>query len=262
MIRRPEVQVPRDRWGRPTINGTTYTRTSTLAKQLDDQSNLIAWKARMAVIGLSRNPDLLSLAATTDAKDNRKLNDIVERATERAGATSGRDMGTSIHAVTEALDYGEDVSHMPVDLVADAQAYVDCCESLGAKPVLAETFVVNDAVYSAGTFDRLMRDEDGFFVGDIKTGSKDDPVYAAKYSALSWSIQLATYAQATPWDEVYRSWEALNVGAPSRERGLIFYIPRGSGKCYPIWIDLAHGWRAAILASQVRDIAKRSAVIA
>jgi hypothetical protein len=39
-------------------------------------------------------------------------------------------------------------------------------------------------------------------------------------------------------------------------RGVIFYIPRGSGQCFPLWLDLDVGYDAAILAAKVRDIRK------
>lgn len=182
MKRIDRAEVPRDRWGRPEIDGQAYTRTSTLAKTLDDQSNLIAWKARMTALGLAKSPDLIGLAATATEKDRTLLNDVVERATDRAGAGSGRDLGTSIHAVTEALDYGEPVDNLPRDLVDDGRAYQRVCESLGLVPVLAETFVVSKQYGAAGTFDRLLTDGKEFYIGDVKTGKLGANIdYVVKY---------------------------------------------------------------------------------
>ena len=56
MKRRERYEPERDRWGRPIIDGRTYTRASTLAKALDDQSALIDWSARVALQGMSRQP--------------------------------------------------------------------------------------------------------------------------------------------------------------------------------------------------------------
>src|SRR5690606_1008152 len=56
--------VQRDRWGRPLIvppgggDPVAYTRVSTLAKALDDTSNLMAWKQRVTAVGLARRQDL------------------------------------------------------------------------------------------------------------------------------------------------------------------------------------------------------------
>ena len=268
-IQQPEVT--RDRWGRPVIDGTTYLRPSSLAKTLEDQNGLIAWKARMTALGLSRNPDLLALVATTDPSNSKALNGIVERAAERAGSTGGRDTGTAIHAATEAVDYGEDISHMPADLQADALAYRAARESLGLTPLAAEVFVVNEVLGAAGTFDRLVQEFEppdiinGFppmptappMITDIKTGSKDDPQYAARYSALSWSIQLAIYAYAQPHGA---TWDELG-GPPSQDIGVVWYIPRGKRKCYPIHLDLEAGWHYAQTARTVYAARKASVVI-
>jgi len=249
------AEVPRDRWGRPEIDGTSYTRTSTLAKTLDDQSNLIAWKARMTALGLAKSPDLIGLAATATEKDRTLLNDVVERATDRAGAGSGRDLGTSIHAVTEALDYGEPVDNLPESLVDDGRAYQRECERIGLVPVLAETFVVSSQYGAAGSFDRLLTDGMEYFIGDVKTGkSNTDPAYVIKYSALAWSIQLAVYSAGRPWNGHWQAWEGLGVHAPSTYRGIVFQIPRGSGVCHAIDVDLSIGHRAARLAASVREI--------
>ncbi len=263
MKRIERAEVPRDRWGRPEIDGTSYTRTSTLAKTLDDQSNLIAWKARMTALGLAKSPDLIGLAATATEKDRTLLNDVVERATDRAGAGSGRDLGTSIHAVTEALDYNEPVDNLPTDLVDDGRAYQRCCESLGLVPVLAETFVVSGQYGAAGTFDRLLTDGKTYFIGDVKTGKLGANIdYVTKYSGLAWAIQLAVYSAGRPWNDGWQTWEGLGAGDPSVEKGVIFQIPRGSGTCNPVWIDLSVGHRAARLAAEVRAIKSAKVVAA
>ena len=256
-IQQPEVT--RDRDDQPVIDGVTYLRPSNLAKFIEDRTNLEKWKVRMTALGLARNPDLLALVSVTN--DKWKLNDLAERAQERAGSTSGRDTGTAIHAATEAVDYGDDISHMPADLQADALAYRAARESLGLTPLAAEVFVVNSYIGAAGTFDRLVIG-DGLhpLVTDLKTGSKDDPEYAAKYNAVAWSIQLATYAYATPHGF---PWSDIGGGAgPNLDVGIVWYIPRGLGKCYPIHLDLEAGWSLAQTAKAVYDARKSSPVVA
>lgn len=255
-LQQPEIE--RDRWGRPKINGKSYLRPSTLAKTLDDQSNLIEWSSAMTALGMSRSPDLVALASTIDPAEHRKARDIVKRAKDRVMSQGGADIGTAIHAATEAVDYGKPIDHMPADLQADALAYRAARESLGLTPLAAEVFVVNEELQAAGTFDRLVESDAEVFVTDIKTGSKDDPEYAAKYGAVAWAIQLATYAHADPYGS---DWQTLG-GYPSCGMGVIWYIPRGSRKCYPITVDLIEGWELAITARKVYDARKSSPVVA
>ena len=55
-----ELEIPRDRWGRPLITPVgggkpePYTRVSTLAKTLDDKTALSKWMCRQTAIGLAR----------------------------------------------------------------------------------------------------------------------------------------------------------------------------------------------------------------
>ena len=276
MKRLQQPDIERDRWKRPVINGKSYLRPSTLAKTLDDQSNLIEWSSAMTALGMSRSPDLIALASTIDPAEHRKARDIVKRAKDRVMSQGGADIGTAIHSATEAVDYGESIAHMPADLQADALAYRAARESLGLEPLAAEVFVVNEELEAAGTFDRLVQsweDGDGFdgyavhgprpdgppMVTDIKTGSKDDPEYAAKFGAVAWSIQLATYAYAQPYGS---TWEDLGAyGSPrDTDGGVIWYIPRGTGKCYPIFVDIALGWDLAQTARKVYDARKANVV--
>lgn len=258
MKRTQPIDVERDRWGRPVIGGQAYTRASTLAKTLDDTTALSNWKSRMAVLGMSRNPDLVALAATTQPTDTKALDDLVDKAQEFAGSARGRNTGTSIHAASEMVDYFEDTSHLPADLLRDALAYRQACEWEGLTPILAETFVVNPDVGAAGSFDRLMYDEQHgrYVIADIKTGSKDDANYVLRYQGLSWATQLAIYAHGTPWAGESVGWSDLDAAPPDLTRAVILYIPRGSGVCHPLWIDLEVGWEAAQLASKVHKIRK------
>lgn len=271
-LKQPEVQ--RDRWNRPIINGKPHIRPSTLAKTLDDQSNLMAWSSAMTALGMSRSPDLIALASTIDPAEHRKARDIVNRAKDRVMSQGGADVGTAIHAATEALDYAEDISHMPADLQADARAYRAARESLGLDALAAEVFVVNKELQAAGTFDRLVQPFDppdytnGVppvptgppMVTDIKTGSKDDPEYAAKYGSVAWSIQLATYANAEPYGATWEELGACMATPSDCDAGVIWYIPRGTGKCYAIFVDIKAGWDLALTARKVYDARKSSPV--
>lgn len=263
-VKRIEQAPPkRDRWARPLIDGEGYTRASTLAKTLDDQSNLIGWSSRMTALGLAKAPDLIALASTATEKERSKLNDIVERAKDRASAGTGRDLGTAIHAAAEMLDHGQDISSVPLEVRNDAEGYEFARTGAGLEPLCGELFVANRQLKSAGSFDRLLHcNETGdAVIGDIKTGSKDDPEYAAKYGALAWSMQLAIYATALPYDDGWLTWDDWELPVPSAMRGVVFYIPRGTGKCYVIDVDLAQGLQSVKLAADVRDVRKASPVL-
>ena len=58
-------EISRDRWVRPLITPVGggkpvgYTRVSTLAKALDDTTNLTAWKLRTAAVGLAKSPSVI-----------------------------------------------------------------------------------------------------------------------------------------------------------------------------------------------------------
>ena len=217
-IQQPEIT--RDRDDQPVIDGVTYLRPSNLAKFIEDRTDFEKY-----IVNVLRD--------------------------------------AAIHAATEAVDYGEDISYMPADLQADALAYRAARKSLGLYPTAAEVFVVNDTIGAAGTFDRLVvpvsiNEPALGLITDIKTGSKDDPEYAARYNAVAWSIQLATYAHARP---LGTSWTDLEVSGLSLSRGIVWYIPRGLGKCYPIHLDLEAGWSLAQTAKAVYDARKSSPVL-
>ena len=65
-VRWDENGVPRDQWGRPIIvkqDGTVtgYTRISSLAKELDDQTGLTKWKSAMTAIGMVSDEPIASM---------------------------------------------------------------------------------------------------------------------------------------------------------------------------------------------------------
>lgn len=247
-------EVARDRWGRPLIDGKPHTRTSTLAKALDETANLMKWKARMTAIGLASAPDLIALVSTRDASDSSGLNELVERACERAGANRGADLGTAIHSATELVDYGEPTAHLPAPILNDALAYRRAIDAAGLEPLCGEVFCVNATFTSAGTFDRLVRDADGnVHILDVKTGGNPD---AYKWSGLAWAMQTAVYATAKPYDphKGVMEWSDIDMPEPQPVTGIIAHIVQGTGVCRLLKVDVQTGLRAAHLATQVREL--------
>jgi len=251
-------EIPRDRWGRPLIlslwddgEQVPYTRASTLAKALDDTSNLMAWKQRMTSVGLLQRPDLMTKLAGVVASGSlddktvkRDLNRICREATEAAGASSGASSGTGLHALTEAIDLGREPEFVPADVAPRLDAYRAATKHLGVEAV--EQFVVNDQLQVAGTFDRLYRLADGrVVVGDLKTG-KSEPSFPGAVA-----IQEAIYAHG----------QSYNPGTGKRspihddldpDVGLLVHLPPWGG-CDVFELNLRLGWQDALLAASVRD---------
>lgn len=252
------TDIPRDRWQRPLIlqsDGETkpYTRVSTLAKALDDQTNLMSWKARKTAEGLVRRPDLLTRAAgalstgnpDTDWPTKRELNGIVGEATEAAGASRGASAGTGFHSLTEAMDRGVlDETLVPE---ADRARLDDYRRAMhGYKVLDIETFIVNDHVHAAGTFDRLVLCPDGRVrVADLKSGKSE-----ADYP-LATTVQISIYANGKRYDPDTGERSPLHA-ALDLSTGLLIHLPP-TGGCTVIPLDIDLGWQAAQTAVEVRS---------
>jgi len=247
-----KADIPRDRWGRPTINGRTYTRVSTLAKVLDDTRALLDWNARQTAIGLARSEDLIAAVTTTSPDDKTTLNKIVNQAKERAATEAKATLGTAIHTATEMLDLGQPLDGIPDKVQVDAHAYQATCRMIGLTPLAAEMFITCDEVNAAGSFDRLMLGPGRVLIADLKTSGNTD---THKYAALSWAIQLAVYAHGQPWhpDHGQQTWADLGLPTPDQDRGLIIHIVQGTGQVRLHSIDLRLGWQAAHTADEALE---------
>lgn len=250
--------VPTDRWDRPLIvppeggKAGAYARVSSLAKALDDQMFLMAWKQRKTLEGVIRRPDLLTRAAGVLAKgdpDNdsatkKALNAICGEATTAAGADRGSSAGSGFHDLTEAIDSGNEPLFVPEADQARLSAYRHATAAF--TPLDIETFVVNDVVRAAGTFDRLLLCPDGKVrVADLKSGKSE-----GEYP-LATATQIAIYANGVR----YR----VEDGEPIREplhpeldpdTGVLIWLPP-SGGCQIIYLNLELGWEAAQIAADV-----------
>ena len=251
----------RDRWGRyeiltPAGKLTGYTRATTIAKTLDDQSALVNWKGRVVAIGLAARPDLLAAIATTDRDDKKALGQLCERAAEAGGATARRDLGTALHTMLER-SWTEPGYQPPAAYAADVAAVHAALAAAGLSvvPDTCERIVVNDTHQIAGTFDLAVTDGATTFIADVKTGS------SMNYGAHGFAIQLAIYATA----DAFYTQGAANDGtddhrAPmlhvSNDRAVIIHVQPESGTCDLHWLDLTIGRHALELALAVRDVRK------
>lgn len=251
----------RDQYGRPLIEPPdggapiAYTRASTMAKMLSNTEGLTKWKLRMAVLGVSTRADLRALASAqfvAERRNNKELDEVIERATEYAGGNSGSSTGTAIHTLTEQYDeHGPDaIGHLEPELRADLDAYAKATEPF--KVYAMEGFVVCDELKAAGSYDRLVEATDpfgnrGLFVADLKTGQ-----YAPK-QPHDICIQTGIYAHGTHYQVGIGRTDRLADLGVNQDMSLLFHLPAGSGRCDVYWLDIRNGWRMAQTAALVRD---------
>ena len=253
----------RDRWGRYLVVDSEtgklvgLTRATTISGSLDDKTNLIDWKARTVIIGLTTRPDLVALAAATDPTDKRALNDIAERASDAGGATLRRDLGTAVHGFFAAR-VADPAAPVPKPYDADVAAILAAIDAAGFDIVagMVERMVVLWRHKIAGTFDLLLRDRNTgtLHIADLKTGS-------SLLGALGFATQLSIYAQA---DVLYQQGAAADgsedITEPmpevSRSLGFILHCQPGTALCDIHALDLTIGAEALELAMQVREARK------
>ena len=221
-----------------------HTRMTTWVKALDDQTNLIKWQGRMVALGLTNRPDLLALAAATDPDNKTALNKIAADAADAGGASTGRNMGSAIHAAAETYAHGADV---PALFDAHIGHYIQALADADLELVdgLTERVIVHPDLKVAGTFDQGLRHKASgtLYVADIKTGSLGFP--------HSFAAQLAGYATAPV---MLTSDYSQQVDAPpfDETRGIVVHIFADGTGCTLHWIDLQAGYDAFLLAGQIR----------
>lgn len=200
--------VPRDRWQRPklyTRNGEgplPYTSASTLADTLQNDYGLNIWDRRMIAKGVGMDRELAARAGSSrystgfGKPDNgknreygRELDEVVERARDRAKAHERRDWGSAFHAYSEDRD---PLGDPPEEMLGDLASFWEAIDLAGYEIVDTEVFVANDDLMAAGTFDHLVRvpGRDELVVLDKKTGV---------YHPETVPIQLCVYAGGEPY---------------------------------------------------------------
>lgn len=246
--------IQRDRWKRPVVGGTVYTRPSTMAKALDDGEGLIKWTARMAVLGMATSADLIALTATLKPSQVSDLNHVVDQALTRAQHQASATLGTAIHSATQAHDEGKATEHLPEHLRDTIVRYQALLDDHQLTPLAAEVFVVNRALGCAGTLDRIYAGPNHVVIGDIKTSKSTAP----KYSGVSWAVQVATYAASEPVvNGRIVTWDEVGLPRPSQDHGVIVHLPNDKPEAPQILVvDLAQGRELAVLAKQVREYRK------
>ena len=248
----PRQEVNRDRWGRPLITPpgggkpVAYTRATTVAKAVEDQSNLMKWKQRQTLLGIIARPDLtLAASAASNVDDEkarkRQLNEIAEQCMEASQSSASATKGTALHSLAETHDRGGELRNVPADFAADLAAYVEQTRTLRHRHI--EQMMVNDELQIAGTPDRLSTYMSRLYVADIKSGSIGFP--------HSIAAQLAIYANSVLYD--LATGERTPVPGLDKDRAIVIHLPAGTGTCSLHWTDIKAGWDAVRLAVDVRQ---------
>lgn len=245
-------EVPRDRFDRPMVvpvDGgklVPYTRCTTYVGCLEDTFNLGQWQQRMVALGLSSRPDLLlAVAAHHDDKD--RMNKLCGEAREAAAASAGATTGTALHTLTERLDRGQPLGMIPDAYRPDLDAYEDATSCLTATHI--EQFSVCDELEVGGTPDRIVELDGAHYIADVKTGS-------IEYGIGKIAMQLAVYAHSVGYDVA--STERFDLPDLNHDRALVIHLPAGTGRCELVWVDIAAGWEAVKIATEVRQWRKRA----
>ena len=261
--------IRRDQWGRYKVlppegkKPVGYARATTVAKALDDTSNLAAWGKRMTALGLAVRPDLLAMIQTTDTTDKKALDRLCDSASEAGGATARRDLGTALHKMFEQSCVTPGYQPPPT-YAADIQAIHTTLREAGLQVVdeCSELMVVLDRYEIAGMADLVVeRVSDGeLFIADLKTGS------SVAYGALGWAIQLAIYANA---DNIYLQGPEADGSADARapmvdvnkDQALIIHCQPESGACDLHTLDIGKGFEALETAISVREWRKQKKLL-
>jgi hypothetical protein len=256
------TEVRRDRWGRYSVvppdggKPVGYQRATTLAKMLEDTSNLTSWACRMTLLGAANRPDIIASTLAANADDRQALNKLAEQAKEHGGANIRRDLGTAIHRFVE-LSHANPNYQVPEPYAADVAAINAAIDAAGFDVITmySERILVVDGIQVAGMCDLGLRyrDTGKLHVGDLKTGS------SVKYGALGWATQLSIYSMA---DAIYEQGAAKDgtddrrLPAPDFDRDQAFIIHCEPQSGHADVYQLAIGERFVDLAVSVREVRK------
>jgi hypothetical protein len=257
------TDVPRDQWGRyelpdprtgEQVDG--WTRATTFAATLAEQFGLTIWKQRQVVWGLSRRPDLITLASTISGPEDKKaLGGIVDEAHIAAGTDAKANRGTAIHRACQASEAGRH-HEVPEELRPHVAGYFTALKTAGLQvvPDFVERVIIVDRYHVAGQLDNLVMCPDGKLrVLDKKTGNLD-------YADIEFAVQLALYAHADATFN-YATGRYEPMPAVATDYAIIAHIDPETGKTELSRVNIEWGWLWARTCAEVMDIRKTKSVI-
>jgi hypothetical protein len=237
--------------GKGTCKCEYYKRTTTFIDVVQDEFKLKQWDRRMVAYGMGQRPDLVLAAASVrgdtdpnqDDTDKRKLQAIADDAKAYAKGSAAATTGTSLHTLTEWIDTGQTLGHVPEPYPADLRAYEDVIKDI--EWVKVESFRVHDEWKVAGTADRIGWYRGRLTVFDIKTGSI--------FFEAGPAMQLAMYGRSTPYD-IATDTRQVDVTSMNLNVAYVIHLPAGSGHCELKPVDIVKGWGACRIARQVWEL--------
>lgn len=241
------------------INGKNerFSRPSSFAKPLDDESALVNWKIDRACIGVAHDRALQARWVAL-ADDDREAKSKAREDAIAAGRGAERaDIGTALHAMSVRWEQ-EPNFNPPEPYFSSLTSYENELKRLGLETIRFEFHTVNVEYRCAGTADRLYEltrplvtptgavlPVGTLLVGDLKTGEK------LEYSKAAYSVQLALYADGEFYDVLAD--ELMPTPPINREWGIIVHMPADQpGLCEFLWCDLDVGRHGAYLVQQIK----------
>lgn len=230
----------------------SYTRSTTLAKTLEDTYMLSKWQQRNAARGVALRPDLVARAIVTPVDKKGDWEEILSQAETVAAGGSKANLGTAFHQLHDGIETMTDAEYLavPENLRVTYERYRAELDRLGITELVSEVTVINEQIGTAGKVDGLLRLADGrVVVGDRKSGK------ASKYPH-SVAIQLANYSHAN-LIEVDGKFVPMAEAYPDLDPsvGIVIEVSFGDADTATVHVyefDLEAGWYGALLAAKVK----------
>lgn len=234
-----------------------YSRPSSFAKPLDDESALVNWKIDRACMGVGKDRALQARWVAIDDDDREGRSKLREDSIAAGRGAERADIGTALHAMS--VRFENDLSFSPPQPYLDSlQAYMNEMERLSLTTVRSEFQIVNREYRCAGTADRLyevcspLATPDGdvlpvgtLLIGDLKTGEK------LEYSKPAYAVQMFLYAEGEFYDVLADDF--LATPPINRKWGIIVHMPAEfPGTCEFLWVDLEVGRHGAYIVQMIK----------
>lgn len=268
-----------------------YGSPSNRGKQIENTTNLVKWGERRVVLGIGATPELVEMCAglvglDVDSDEYKTLADsIIIKAKDAAKANLAAERGTHGHALTEDHDGDRDWiaraeagEVLGLDLEVQqalVDAWRDMLERTGLEILAVEASCVDDTWRLAGTLDRIARTTKPLrfalpggeirevpagcvLVLDVKSGQRRTDRSGAVMYWQSYAIQIASYAQAVPYDteaETRGEWPWVI----DQDHALIAHLDIEGAlarkpECDLVYVDLRagreHGGECVVMAKQ------------
>lgn len=234
-----------------------YSRPSSFAKPLDDESALVNWKIDRACIGVAHDRALQAQWVAISDEDRQAKSDLREKAIAAGRGAERADIGTALHAMS--VRFETDLAFSPPQPYLESlQSYMNEMTRLNLSTVRSEFHTVNVQYRCAGTADRLYElgsplvtptgeilPVGTLIVGDLKTGEK------LEYSKPAYAVQLALYADGEFYDVLAD--EFIDTPTINRQWAIIVHMPADMpGVCEFLWVDLEVGRHGAYIVEMIK----------